>query len=148
MSKTKNLFICGMLFSAMSSGYAGGIGQLDVDTMGSRNAEVTGLHDYYTYAVSCTSNYNLVSTNTVMKDVTNLHDDGNLTLYVNPGEVTDSEGQHGVEHIFYFGMPVGSIHFYAQPDSTGVIDFSIVNTTLSNYSVTCSVNAQDITKVS
>ena len=122
------------LLAASTSINAQIVGHYTVEHMMTRNVEVQGLVSYAIYSISCSSNFAPLARLDPQMD--------NLSLHVNPGEVTDRHGRHGACPYIEFGFPVGTASFYAQPDNTGVLDFSIVNTTKRNFEVICNINQQ------
>jgi hypothetical protein len=144
MNKTRGVLLATLGLSYFLSAQAQQIEPINVASMGTKSIEVSGLRHYYIYSISCTSNFALKAKmgNLFSAKQATMHN--YLTLHVNPGEVTDKHGKHGAEPVYEFGYPVGNTYFYAQPDATGVIDFSVVNTTHSNYKITCTVNHQNL----
>lgn len=111
------------------------VGHYYLEGVSAVNVAMYGLNHKNTYAVSCTSTYAALSR--VQDEV------DKLSLHVNPGEVTDRHGRHGVDADYDFGVPVGTASFFAQPDAGGNIDFSIVNTLPQTFEVLCNLNLQD-----
>lgn len=105
--------------------------------MHSRHVNLYSLNSHAVYAVSCTSDF--VDFLKASSD-----DMDKLSLQVNPGEVTDRHGRHGVTPSYDFPAPVGTAYFFAEPDATGSIDFAVVNTTQQSFYIFCNINQQDI----
>ncbi len=130
--KLKSIFVasCAALCT-FNVAYADQIDAFHLEPNQTRYLNPRGLDSNHVYAVSCGSTLVHFSA----KD-----DIDTVSIHVNPGEVTDRHGRHGANPDYEFPAPIGSVSFYAQPDSTGVIDFNVSNTTQEHYFIFCNIN--------
>jgi hypothetical protein len=127
------MFVSSSILSVAS--HAEMIGRYYIEGVSAQSVGVPSLNPERVYAISCSASFDNLKRS--------LEDVDKLSLHVNPGEVTDRYGRHGVKADYDFGVPVGVANFYAMPDASGNIDFSIVNTLARRFDVLCNINLQN-----